>query len=345
MIIITKDDNSKRKLLENIQKELEFINSSLNMQKNLSTQVLKYFKELATDIDINKDAKNMEIYLLKSNKVNEILEKSNKNINEYKKIYLKIKELVEESEKLKVPELIEKIDEYNNIYRESSLEISNNTTEIESFLKEITPEFQDIVYVEEHTTSIDDTISSVAESLKESEKEEHKNKININNNELNDTIKELDIDPDLVRHRDLSENTLIISEQEKHVVLPYTFKKLNNILKANPDKYKNIYDVIDRIFTKPIKYYKNAPVARFREAYKLAKDRENMSFKGALDLAFECFFNSALHPAVISSCDNLNQLDVYLSCLEYDELEDFYFFDIVYKIPPLKTNKTDIFKF
>lgn len=86
-------------------------------------------------------------------------------------------------------------------------------------------------------------------------------------------------------------------------------------------------------------------MARFREAYKLAKDKENMSFKGALDLAFECFFNSALHPAIISSCDNLNQLDVYLSCLEYDELEDFYFFDIIYKIPPLKQNKNDMFSF
>lgn len=339
MIIITKDDNSKKKLLEIIQKELEFINSSLNMQKNLSTQVFKYFKELATDIDVNKDAKNMDIYLLKSNKVNEILQKSNKNISEYEKIFLNIKELVETADNLNVNELIQRIDHYNNIYRESSIEISANTSEIESFLKEITPEFQDIVYVEEHTTSLEDTISSVAKSIEENKKEEYKNKINT----TSENIKELD--PDLVRHRDLSENTLIISEQEQKVILPYTFKKLNNILKANPDKYTDIYDVIDKIYTKPIKYFKNAPVARFREAYKLAKDRENMSFKGALDLAFECFFNSALHPAIISSCDNLNQLDVYLSCLEYDELEDFYFFDIIYKIPPLKSNKTDMFKF
>ena len=133
------------------------------------------------------------------------------------------------------------------------------------------------------------------------------------------------------------------SEQEKHVILPYTLKKLNNILKANPDKYTDIYDIIDKLYTKPIKYYKNAPIARFREAYKLAKDRENMSFKGSLDLAFECFFNTSLHPAIISSCENINQLDVYLSCLEYDELDDFYFFDIMYKIPPMKGNKVDFF--
>ncbi len=333
MIIITKDDNTKKKLIEIIQKELDFINSSLNMQKNLSTQVLKYFKELATDIDVNKDTKNMELYFLKSNKVNEMLLKSNENITEYEKIFVHIKRLADTASNYTVAELIEEIDEYNNFYREASNQISINTTEIEAFLKETTPEFQNIVYIEDETTSIEDTVSSVAKEL---EKEEKERPIG---------MPERKIDPDLVRHKDLIENTLIISEQDKTVVLPYTFKQLNNILKANPDKYTDVWDVVDKMFTKPIKYYKNAPIARFREAYKLAKDRENMSFKGALDLAFECFFNSALHPAIISSCNNLNQLDVYLSCLEYNELDDFYFFDIMYKIPPMKTNKTDFFNF
>ena len=132
MIIITKDDNSKKKLLEIIQKELDFINSSLNMQKNLSTQVLKYFKELATDIDINKDSKNIELYFLKSNKVNDMLLKSNNNILEYEKIFEQIQSLFEKSPKLSVAQLVKEIDEYNNFYRESSGQISSNTTEIES---------------------------------------------------------------------------------------------------------------------------------------------------------------------------------------------------------------------
>lgn len=333
MIIITKDDNSKKKLLEIIQKELDFINSSLNMQKNLSTQVLKYFKELATDIDVNKDTKNMELYFLKSNKVNEMLLKSNNNIVEYEKIFVQIESLVERSPKLSVAQLVEEIDEYNNFYRISSEQISSNTTEIETFLKESTPEFQNIVYIEDDSTSIEEVVSSVAQGLEEDNKERS---ININKSKN-------EVASDIGKYADIIENTLIISEQDKHVILPYTLKKLNSILKANPDKYIDIYDVIEKLFTKPIKYYKNAPVARFREAYKLAKDRENMSFKGSLDLAFECFFNASLHPAIISSCDNINQLDVYLSCLEYDELDDFYFFDIMYKIPPMKTNKTDLF--
>ncbi len=333
MIIITKDDNSKKKLLEIIQKELDFINSSLNMQKNLSTQVLKYFKELATDIDVNKDTKNIELYFLKSNKVNDMLLKSNENILEYEKIFEQIQGLVEKSPKLSISKLVEEIDEYNNFYRASSEQISSNTTEIESFLKESTPEFQNIVYIEDSSPSIEDTVSSVAKGIEEENKEEAKNR----------TINQNIVDSDIAKYSNIIENTLIISEQEKHVILPYTLKKLNNILKANPDKYTDIYDIIDKLYTKPIKYYKNAPIARFREAYKLAKDRENMSFKGSLDLAFECFFNTSLHPAIISSCENINQLDVYLSCLEYDELDDFYFFDIMYKIPPMKGNKVDFF--
>ena len=337
MIVITKDDNSKNKLIEVIQKELEFINSSLNMQKNLSTQVLKYFKELATDIDVNKDTKNMEIYFLKSNQINEMLKKSNENINEYEELYKEINELSNNANSLKINELVQQINEYNAIYRNSADKILTNTTEIEAFLMDSTPEVQDFMHIDENVDTIEETLNNISQGEKNDLKSRPEEKIV--------SLSELDLDPDFVRSRELAENTLTISEQDKVVVLPYTYKKIHNILKANPDKYTDLYDVIDKVYTKPIKYYRNAPVARFREAYKLAKDKENMSFKGALDLAFECFFNSALHPAIISSCDNLNQLDVYLSCLEYDELEDFYFFDIIYKIPPLKQNKNDMFSF
>lgn len=339
LIVITKDDNSKKKLIEVIQKELEFINSSLNMQKNLSTQVLKYFKELATDIDVNKDTKNMEIYFLKSNQINEMLKKSNDNINEYEELYKEINEFSNNANSLKINELVQQINEYNAIYRNSADKILTNTTEIEAFLMDSTPEVQDFMHINENVDTIEETLNNISQGEKNDLKSRPKEKI-VSLSEL-----ELDLDSDFVRSRELAENTLTISEQDKVVVLPYTYKKIHNILKANPDKYTDLYDVIDKVYTKPIKYYRNAPVARFREAYKLAKDKENMSFKGALDLAFECFFNSVLHPAIISSCDNLNQLDVYLSCLEYDELEDFYFFDIIYKIPPLKQNKNDMFSF
>lgn len=142
---------------------------------------------------------------------------------------------------------------------------------------------------------------------------------------------------------EIKENTLIISEIDKIVILPYTIKKLNEILNANPDKFNSLEDVIRTNYVYNIRFFKNGPIARFREAFKLAREREFLSIKQSLDLAFECFFKSDLHPAIITSCKNLNQLDIYLSCLEYDELEDFKFFDIVFKIPPMLTKKEKAF--
>lgn len=132
-----------------------------------------------------------------------------------------------------------------------------------------------------------------------------------------------------------SENTLLISEIDDKVVLPYTLKELNEILSNNPDKYKTISDVINNIYTKPLKYYHNSSLSRFKEAFKLVKEREKGTFMQALDLAFELFSNYNLHPAVISACKNLNELDVYLSCLEYNELNDFHFFKTIFKMHPL----------
>jgi hypothetical protein len=59
----------------------------------------------------------------------------------------------------------------------------------------------------------------------------------------------------------------------------------------------------------------------------------------ALDLATEAFFKSNLHPAIISACKNTDELDIYLSCLEFDELEDFKIFNIVFDIMPTISKK------
>lgn len=137
------------------------------------------------------------------------------------------------------------------------------------------------------------------------------------------------------------ENTLLISEVDNKVVLPYSIEDLNKELTLNPDKYKNLEDIIDTLYTKPFKYYHNSSLMRFKEAFKLIREREHGSFYQALDLAFELFLNYNLHPAVITACKNLTELDVYLSCLEYNELEDFHYFKTIFRFRPttLKTSK------
>ena len=58
----------------------------------------------------------------------------------------------------------------------------------------------------------------------------------------------------------------------------------------------------------------------------------------ALSLASELFMNYNLHPAIITACKSVDELDVYLACLEDNTLQDFRFFDIKYEIPPIAVN-------
>jgi len=135
------------------------------------------------------------------------------------------------------------------------------------------------------------------------------------------------------------ENTLIVSEKNSTVILPYTVKELDEKLHGDPDKYENIEDVIEQDYTVPLQYYKNSSIARFKEAFKLVRNRNNGSLKHALDLAFELVFCYNLHPAIISACKTVDDLDVYLSCLEYDELEDFKIFKIIFDVLPKMSKK------
>ena len=75
---------------------------------------------------------------------------------------------------------------------------------------------------------------------------------------------------------------------------------------------------------------------------KLARDRENYSFIDAVAIATEMMKKRFLHPAIISACRNLNELDVYLDCLDKNELEDFKIFNVKYELYPMvvKSNKS-----
>ena len=86
--------------------------------------------------------------------------------------------------------------------------------------------------------------------------------------------------------------------------------------------------------------------ARFKEAFNLMRYRENKSFTESLMLGLELMFESNLHPAIISACRNLQELDIYLDCLDDNELEKFSCFKIVYKAMPMliKQNNLEFFK-
>lgn len=130
-------------------------------------------------------------------------------------------------------------------------------------------------------------------------------------------------------------NTLLISEIQNKVVLPFSVSELEKDLEENTN-YTDLQDIIDTKYTIPLDKYKNATLARFKEAYNLMRKKENASIASSLDLALELTFNNLLNPAIITACKNLDELDIYLDYLSSNELDKFKIFDIKYEMLPKK---------
>lgn len=137
----------------------------------------------------------------------------------------------------------------------------------------------------------------------------------------------------------LLENTLVISEMQNKVILPYNIQDLDESIKSSDKKYSSYAEVIDEVYTVPYNIYRNSTFARFREAFKLVKDKEKKSIKEAFDLGIELYLNYNLHPAIISACKNIDELDIYLSYLETNETDKFNCFNIKFEVPPSVVKK------
>ena len=284
---------------ENITKLIELekisLTSTLDIQKNLNKQILIFIKNFMANVTFSTDINPNDNAFYYLNESTEALSKSNSNIAILKKILEDIDEIEVTSESLEI-----KVEKYNNDFKENIDLIYTSTETIEKFV---------------HKINTIDLMELAKDLTVDKEKEE------------TDTINGRDLEISYI------ENTLVISEEQKKVILPYTINKVKEILLNNTKEYFSLQDVIDKVYTKPISYYKFSAIARFREAYKLIKEKEKGSKAKALELAFEMLLNYNLHPAIITACENLNQLDVYLACLEDNTLEEFEFFDIKYEIP------------
>ena len=135
--------------------------------------------------------------------------------------------------------------------------------------------------------------------------------------------------------------TLLISEEKGKVYLPYLEEDLREAMETYSDL--SVSEIIEKKYVNPIKIYKNSMVSRFREAYNLMYNKENRSFKDSILLGIELMFEFNLHPAIISACRNLQELDIYLDCLDDNELDKFSCFKIIYKaMPAITKNRMQI---
>lgn len=135
-------------------------------------------------------------------------------------------------------------------------------------------------------------------------------------------------------------NTLIISEKDNKVFLPYTVSEIQSYMEKYPKEYKSLEYVINKEFILPLDYYTKHPsLARFREAYSLIRDREAKSVFDALKYALNIMFKYDLNPAIISACKTEEALNLYIECLENKDLSKFNLFKIEFRLNPLKAAK------
>lgn len=127
---------------------------------------------------------------------------------------------------------------------------------------------------------------------------------------------------------------LLISSKTNKVTLPYTKQDIEGYIKCG--KYETEEQAIENEYTIPLDKYKNESLARIREGYKLARIKEKKNISESVKYALDLIFERRLHPAVITACNTIDQLDIYLACLDENVPELFDFFDIIFEYPPIE---------
>lgn len=129
-------------------------------------------------------------------------------------------------------------------------------------------------------------------------------------------------------------DTLIISEKDGLVYLPFKVEDLKHEYLEKSRKYSGLIDLINHEYIVPISKYRNTVTSRFKEAYFLMTCKEKNSTLAGLELGLELAFNYSLHPSIISACKSLEELDSYLYALENKDLSKFNSFKINFELIP-----------
>lgn len=302
--MINYTDNSIEGIAKIFNLEKSSLNITYEIQKMFNKQILSFFKNFMSNYEINSKCDTESEASKYLADATSILSKSNENLNLMKNLIC----LLDEIDISKAPNIKTPVKKYNKKFETSMDKIYKNTSNIEEFIHNISMvNFEEILKKDEDTNS--------------------ENNPKKENQETFSYISSDELDSSFI------ENMLVISSIQNKVILPFTIQKIQKIL-SEDSTYSSINDVIEKLYTKPLDNYKFPAISRFREAYLLIRNKEKKSKTRAILFASELFANYNLHPAIITACENQEQLDIYLSCLEDNKLSDFSFFDIKFEIPP-----------
>lgn len=213
--------------------------------------------------------------------------------------------------------------------------LENNSNEIKANLVEYNKQREELSHKILEFETINTTIlnSAINLSLSISKKKIKKANPIVPSTIKKDTKKiDIDLEP-------YDNNILVVSEKEQKAYLPFFYSEVKDIYQNSNNQYRTLQDVIDDLYVLPLDKFKNSTIARFKESFHLIRDKEKGSVTKALDLGLELMFKYELNPIIIAACRNLDELDIYLDCLEENELHDFSCFEIKFEVTPQLTKK------
>lgn len=307
------DNFIKSNLINNLKTEKENIEQIINLYNNKKSNLLSITANMIKITDSINEKKLDNFYETTS-----LLKKSFETINDIQTLLCKLNEILNET---------------ISLYDKS---LENNENEIKANLVEYNKQRDELSnlilkFEDENTVLLN---SAIEFSLQFSNKKMSKQNTTINNIITKDKIK---IDIELEPH---DNNVLIISEKEQKAYLPFFYSEVKEIYKNSNNKYKTLQDVVDDLYIVPLDRFKNSAISRFRESFHLIRDKENGTITKALDLGLELMFKYDLNPIIIAGCRNLDELDIYLDCLEENELYDFTCFEIKFEVLPKLTKNS-----
>ena len=320
--------NNANDLINSLIVEKETLEFRLNSQEKTKEMLLNYIQNFADSND-NIDLSSVDNVVVFLTDLKNSLNLCNENISYLSNLLENINGVIDCANN-NIPEFKKTLDQYNIKYIDSNKHVLENNVVIENCLFAISKRAE--IIFEEIKSLEGETQSSVNPAYNQESKTESTQSNNSNNNvQVDNTV--INAQAQDGEDSNYKENTLIVSERSGNVILPYKISELNEILEKEPNRYFSIDSIIAKKYTLPIKLFKNSFISRFREAFKLMRHKEKASIRDALDLGLELMFYYKLHPAIISACKNLEELDTYLDCLEIGRVDRFDCFKIIFELP------------
>ncbi len=350
MIYFPEEHIDKKTIQKQINETLEDLNNIESSELEKKEILFGCLERISSSIDNLKNVDNTYTLFSMTDKAKQVYSALNSNIEELAVIKTMLYNIhdIAFSEFNISNDTLNLIKDFNNkhlSFRRNYFEVENNTTKfLNDYIKSCSFIFDESTIKSTQVISSSkyqsqDTVENSNSNINEEPEE-----LNLESpldqfkgTQISEISKEIEFSIDEFNSNfELQDNDLLlISEKEDKVYLPYLVSDLKKKLKRNPRKYSNLQDVINKEYILPMSKFRYPVISRFKEAFKLMKKREKSTTVQALDLALEVCFNSALNPAIIAACRNLNELDVYLDNLESDNTKNFSFFDIRYEVAPL----------